>query len=72
MRKRKTPDKVKKDHIRYVLVDKNTNKANIYHYKKDVAEIIGVSTKTLTRAEGDDRCYETKNYIFYPILEVFM
>ena len=72
MRKRKTSNKVKKDHIRYVLVNKSTNKANIYHYKKDVAEIMEVSTKTLTRAEGDDRCYESKNYIFYPILEIFM
>lgn len=45
----KTPTKVKIKHLKYAVLNKNTNNVTIYHFKKSVADTIGVSVRTLDR-----------------------
>lgn len=61
-RKRPT-EKVLKHHLKYVLIEKETNKASIYHYKTKLAEKIGVSTRTIDR----NKYYSNDKYQIYPI-----
>lgn len=58
--------KLKKEYLKYALLDKTTQKVEIYRYKKDVSNKMGVSTRTLDR----NMPYETEKYIVFPVKEV--
>ena len=40
---------MKKEYLKYVLLDKDTNKAYIYRFKTHLADKIGVNVRTLDR-----------------------
>lgn len=55
-----------KKYIKYAVLDKEEGKIYIYHFKKDVADKIGVSVRTLDRNSN----YENKGFkvFFEPIV----
>lgn len=60
--------KVKTDHLKYILVDKDTLKTEIYHYKTDLAKRLGVSTRTLDR----NLPYETEKHLILTVGDLFL
>ena len=66
--RKKVQEKVKRKYLRYVLIDKTTNKAEIYHYKTDLASKLGISTRTLDRNIN----YSNEKYEVYEIKGVFL
>lgn len=53
--------KIKSENIKYVVVDKTNNSVTILRFKKQVADLIGVSVKTIYR----NQTYENSRYIVY-------
>jgi len=66
MRHKRYKDKVKRTSLRYVLIDKQTNTATIHHFKTDLAQKMGISTRTLDR----NLPYSSENWAVYQIKEV--
>jgi hypothetical protein len=62
----KNKPKVYKDYIRYVLIDHRDNTATVYHYKKDISRVIGITVRTLTR----NKVYSKGNFSMYTIKEL--
>lgn len=60
--------KIKKEYLRYAVLDKTTMKVGIYHYKTQVSNLIGVSTRTLDRAIP----YENDKFAVYLIANVVL
>ncbi len=58
--------KVLKRALKYAVLNKNTNKVTIYRYKKQVADLLNVSIRTLDRQIP----YENKDYNVYLIANV--
>ncbi len=58
--------KVLKRALKYAVLNKNTNKITIYRYKKQVADLLNVSVRTLDRQIP----YENKDYNVYLITNV--
>lgn len=52
--------------IKYVVIDKNTKNVLLFKYKIQIAEHLGVSTRTLDRKIP----YETENYIVSLVTEI--
>jgi len=62
-RKREVVKKVKEHHLKYVFIDKKTKTATIYHYKKELAEKVKLSTRTLDRKIP----FETEDWAIYRV-----
>ena len=58
--------RLKTEYLKYALLDKTTQKVEIYRYKKDVSSKMRVSTRTLDR----NIPYETEKYKVFPVKEV--
>lgn len=65
---RNTTTKVKKEHIKYAVLDKTTKEITLYRFKIAVANVLGVSVRTLDRQIQ----YETDKYIVYKVVNVVL
>lgn len=41
--------KVKKEHIKYIVIDKNTDEVSIHRFKSSISRKTGISERTLCR-----------------------
>lgn len=62
-----TNKRVKRTFLRYVVTYKDTKTSKIFHYKKDIAEELCISVRTLDRKIP----FETDTYIVSLVDEVF-
>ena len=58
--------KILKSRLKYAVLNKETQEVRIYHLQKDIAELFGVSRKTIYRTLP----YENDKYIVYLISNV--
>ena len=58
--------KVRVINLKYAVLDKETRETSVFRFKKDMAEHIGVSVKTLDR----DIYYENGRYLCSKVLNV--
>lgn len=58
--------KCKKEHLKYLLFNKETNEGHIFRFKTKLAQYVGVNVRTLDR----NIPYETHKYIIAPIKSV--
>lgn len=64
----KIKTKVEKSNLKFAVLDKKTNKITIYRFKTKVADLTGVSTRTLDRTIP----YENDNFAVYLIANVVL
>jgi len=64
----KIKTKVEKSRLKYAILNKKTNEITIYRFKTKVADLIGVSTRTLDRTIP----YENDNYCVYLVCNVVL
>lgn len=64
----KIKNKVEKRFLKYAVLNKNTNKIDIYRFKTKVADLLNVSVRTLDRKIP----YENDNYIVYLVSNVVL
>ena len=57
--------KIKKEQIKYLVLEKTTKKATLFRFKSKVSEFTGISVSTLDRNE----VYENKKYLVTNIIE---
>lgn len=62
----KTNDWVLKSKLNYAVLNKETNKITIYQFQKDIADLFGVSRRTIYRSLP----YENNKYIVYEVANV--
>ena len=62
----KTRDLILKSKLKYAVLDKETQKITIYYLQKDIADLLGVSRKTIWRGEK----LENDKYKVYLITKV--
>lgn len=62
-RDRKPVKRVKDSYLKYAVYNKKTESGQIYHYKTQLAELLGVSTRTLDRRMP----FEDENYLVFKI-----
>ena len=51
--------KIKKEYVKYVVVEKDTKIASVFRFKNQVSNKIGISTRTLDR----NMPYENEKYL---------
>lgn len=66
----KAPKKLKKEYLKYVLINTDTKKATIYRYKTDLAYFLEVNSRTISRNLTKQGFYTKENYTVYPIKDV--
>lgn len=66
----KAPKKLKKEYLKYVLIEKETDKAVIYRFKTQLADFLTLNPRTISRNIESKGYYANKNYLIYPIIDV--
>lgn len=62
----KTSDRVLKSKLKYAILNKEKGTISIYHLQKDVADLLGVSRKTIFR----NKTYENDKYAMFLVVSV--
>jgi hypothetical protein len=62
----KTSDRVLKSKLKYAILNKEKGTISIYHLQKDIADLFGVSRKTIFR----NKAYENDKYAMYLVVSV--
>lgn len=57
-----------KDRLKYAVLNKKTGKIDLYYYKTHVAELLGVSTRTILR----NKTYENDHFKLFEVGNVVL
>ena len=66
----KAPKKLKKEYLKYILINTDTKKAVIYRFKTELSYFLDINPRTLNRNIEKQGFYSKENYIVYLIKDI--